>query len=164
MPGTPRMLNLFCYTGAFSVWAARAGAHTTSVDLSNTYLDWTRRNLEANQINPQQHILSRSDILRWLPREVELGRSYDVIVLDPPTFSRSKKMERDLDIQRDHPLLITHCLSLLSPQGVLFFSTNFRDFELAPKISARALEISHQTVPDDFRKGIHRAWEFCSPI
>ena len=160
MSGTPRMLNLFCYTGAFSVWAACAGAHTTSVDLSNTYLEWTERNLSLNHIDPAHHITTRSDILRWLPKEVSLGRKYEVIVLDPPTFSRSKKMERDLDVQRDHVEMISRCLDLLTYNGVLYFSTNFRDFELDADLAKKAEEISNRSVPEDFRAGIHRSWLF----
>lgn len=154
-----RLLNLFCYTGAFSVWGAKAGAHTTNVDLSNTYLDWAQRNFEANHLDPRQHIFQRTDILRWLPREAELGRQYEVIVLDPPTYSRGAKMERDFDVQRDHVELIEHCLKLLVPGGKLLFSTNFRRFELEKdELNARIVEISDQTVPEDFRPGIHRAW------
>jgi 23S rRNA (cytosine1962-C5)-methyltransferase len=157
---TPRLLNLFCYTGAFSVWGACAGAHTTSVDLSNTYLEWAGRNLELNGIDPEQHILVRSDILRWLPKEVSLGRKYEVIVLDPPTFSRSKKMERDLDVQRDHVEMIQHCLDLLTHDGVLYFSNNFRNFELDEGLARRAQEVTDRSVPEDFRPGIHRSWLF----
>ncbi len=154
-----RLLNLFCYTGAFSVWGAAAGAHTTSVDLSNTYLDWAKRNFEANQLDPRQHVFQRTDILQWLPREVNLGRQYEVIVLDPPTFSRGAKMERDFDIQRDHVELISQCLKLLAPGGKLLFSTNFRRFELElDPNTAHIEEITSQTLPEDFRPGIHRAW------
>ncbi len=155
-----RMLNLFCYTGAFSVWAAHAGAHTTSVDLSNTYLDWAKRNFERNNLNTQQHLFLRKDILQWLPREVSLGRQYEIIVLDPPTFSRSAKMEQDLDIQRDHVQLINLCLELLTDDGVLLFSNNFRKFEMdTDEIKGVVNEISKDTIPEDFREGIHRAWK-----
>lgn len=154
-----RMLNLFCYTGAFSVWAAQAGAHTTSVDLSNTYIDWAKRNFEINRIDPRKHIFLRSDILQWLPREIGLGRKYDIIVLDPPTFSRSAKMEQDFDIQRDHVELIHQCMELLEHDGLLFFSNNFRRFELEEDaIQAHIEEVSSQSTPEDFRQGIHRAW------
>ena len=102
----------------------------------------------------------RSDILRWLPKEVSLGRKYEVIVLDPPTFSRSKKMERDLDVQRDHVEMISHCLDLLTHDGVLYFSTNFRDFSLDEDLERRAQEVTDRSVPDDFRPGIHRSWLF----
>lgn len=154
-----RMLNLFCYTGAFSVWAAHAGAHTTSVDLSNTYIDWAKRNFTLNRLDPRQHIFLRSDILQWLPKEIGLGRKYDIIVLDPPTFSRSAKMDQDFDIQRDHVELIHQCMQLLEHDGLLFFSNNFRRFELdTDAIDADIQEVSEQSIPEDFREGIHRAW------
>lgn len=158
--GGGRALNLFCYTGAFSVWAAAAGAHTTSVDLSRRYLDWAERNFELNGLDPNAHVFLRKDVLDWLPHEVNLGRRYEFIVLDPPTFSRSKRMERNLDIQRDHLEMVRHCLSLLTHDGVLFFSTNFRKFD--PQLDTLGVpvtEISDRTVPEDFRPGIHRAWE-----
>ena len=157
-----RLLNLFCYTGAFSAWAGLSGAQTTSVDLSNTYLDWTRQNLEVNGLSPSAHVLERSDVTRWLPQQ--LGRAgrgrFDLIVLDPPTFSRSKKMVRDLDIQRDHGQLIRDALALLSQDGTLYFSTNFQGFVLEEQLSrvARVQEITSKTVPEDFRTPIHRAW------
>ena len=161
----PRVLNLFCYTGAFTVWAAAAGAHTTSVDLSNTYLDWTAENLRRNRLlgDGRHHERVRSDLLRWLPQQV--GRragSYDLAVLDPPTFSRSKKMDRDLDIQRDHPQLISTTMSLLRPGGQLLFSTNFRGFRLelgeALQEGWAVEEITDQTGSEDFRRLPHRAW------
>jgi len=154
-----KVLNLFAYTGAFSVWAARAGAHTTTVDMSNTYLDWAKENFAANNISTASHVFQRADILQWLPREARFGRTYDIIVLDPPTFSRSKKMERDFDVQRDHVELIDGCLELLEPSGLLYFSTNFRKFSLDDSFTHMATEISSKTVPKDFRKGIHRAWK-----
>ncbi len=155
-----RFLNLFAYTGAFTVHAAARHAQTTTVDMSSTYLDWAKRNLELNGFEPSRHLILRHDVLRWLPTEVHLRpQFYDVIVLDPPTFSRSKRMERDLDIQRDHVALLRDTIALLKPDGVLFFSTNFRgfrpDFATLP---ARAQEITHLTVPEGFRPGIHRAW------
>jgi 23S rRNA (cytosine1962-C5)-methyltransferase len=156
-----RMLNLFCYTGAFSVWAARAGAHVTSVDLSNTYLSWAERNFSLNALDPAAHIFKRADVLRWLPGERDLGRRYEIIVCDPPTFSRSKSMERDLDIQRDHPDLIDVCVELLAPGGVLFFSNNLTTFSMSGAITRRhrVEEITRRTSSEDFRHRPHRAWE-----
>ena len=156
-----RMLNLFCYTGAFSVWAARAGAHVTSVDLSNTYLAWAERNFTLNAIDPAAHVFKRADVTRWLPRERDLGRRYEIIVCDPPTFSRSKAMERDLDIQRDHPDIIDVCVELLAPGGVLYFSNNLTTFSMSGAIMRRhrVVEITNRTSSDDFRHRPHRAWE-----
>lgn len=162
-----RLLNLFCYTGAFSVWAGHHGAQTTNIDLSNTYLDWTQRNLELNGLTMDQHIIERSDIMRWLPQQLYAGRRgcYDLIILDPPTFSRSKKMVRDMDIQRDHPGLIRDALTLLAPDGALYFSTNFQGFHLDDGIKRQVNieEITAKTIPEDFRSSIHRAWVLTHP-
>lgn len=156
----PLFLNLFSYTGAFSVWGARAGATVTTVDLSNTYLDWAKTNFELNNFDPDAHRFERSDVMRWLPQEHQRGGRFDVIVLDPPTVSRSKKMVRDLDIQRDHEELIRGCRALLNDEGVLYFSNNFRDFRLAAELAAdeAVTEITRDTIPKDFTSGIHRAW------
>ncbi|HER20373.1 MAG TPA: bifunctional 23S rRNA (guanine(2069)-N(7))-methyltransferase RlmK/23S rRNA (guanine(2445)-N(2))-methyltransferase RlmL, partial [Chromatiales bacterium] len=120
------LLNLFCYTASASVRAAVGGAHaTTSVDLSNTYLDWAERNFGLNGLAVGvDHRLVRADVLRWLDEACSAGVSYDVIFLDPPSFSNSKSMEADLDIQRDHPALIEACMRLLPAEGVLVFSNN----------------------------------------
>lgn len=155
-----RVANLFAYTGAFSVWAARAGGTVTTVDLSNTYLDWAQDNFRLNEIDPRRHRFERSDVMRWLPQEYQRGERYDVIVLDPPTFSRSKKMVRDLDTQRDHLELVRGARALLNEGGVLYFSNNFRGFELAPQLAEDPAveEITARTIPEDFGPGIHRAW------
>ena len=153
-----RVLNLFAYTGAFSVWAARAGAHVTTFDMSNTYLAWAQRNFEHNDLDPNQHVFVRADVTTRLEREVTLGRTYDLIVIDPPTFSRSKKMERDFDIQRDHKSLLTTALSLLAPGGEVYFSTNLRTFTLDAELAAGAHEITNRTTSEDFRLKLHRAW------
>jgi 23S rRNA G2069 N7-methylase RlmK/C1962 C5-methylase RlmI len=141
-----RVLNLFCYTASFSVYAARGGAREVdSVDLSNTYLDWGALNfalnrLEARKIHPRilldrdgslpPYRLIRADALRFLPEAEKTGLSWDIIILDPPTFSNSKKMTGALDIRRDHQKLISQCLKLLNPGGKLWFSTNARNFRL----------------------------------
>lgn len=158
--GSCRVLNLFAYTGAFSVWAAGAGATVTTVDLSNTYLGVARRNFERNGIDPQRHTFERSDCLRYLPQAARRDETYDVVVLDPPTFSRSKKMERDLDIQRDHADLIRGSLALGRRGATLWFSTNFRGFELRNDLERDLVveEMTHRTIPEDFSPGIHRSW------
>ena len=152
-------LNLFAYTGAFSVRAAQAGAReTTSVDLSNTYLSWLRENLALNGLSGSAHRVMRADILQWLPINRE---RFDVILLDPPTWSTSKSMEATLDIQRDHGALISHCMRALNPGGVLYFSTNRRKFKLDPGAfeGAEVTDITETTTPFDFRKpGPHRCW------
>lgn len=157
-----RFLNLFAYTGSFTVYAAAGGASSSvTVDLSNTYQDWARRNFELNGMDLSRHLLEREDVFAWLDRAVAAKEEFDLIVMDPPSFSNSKKMTGVLDVQRDHPQLINQCLKLLSPAGELFFSTNLRSFSLdeAALAPCRLKEISGQTVPEDFRnKKIHRCW------
>ena len=158
-----RVLNLFCYTGSFSVYAAaNQAASTTSVDLSKTYLDWARRNFELNGLDFGRNRLVQADVLRFLVEERASRDRYELVILDPPSFSNSKRMQGVLDVQRDHVALIRGCLSLLAPGGELLFSTNLRSF----KLDADALadvpmkEISEQTVPPDFRnRRIHRCWQ-----
>jgi 23S rRNA (guanine2445-N2)-methyltransferase / 23S rRNA (guanine2069-N7)-methyltransferase len=166
-----RFLNLFCYTGSFTVYAAEGGAsETVSVDSSRNYLQWAVRNLEHNGLeSPRQHRFIRGDCMTWL-RELPDQERFDLAVIDPPTFSNSKDLEHDFDVQRDHLELLTLCLKHLNPGGILYFSTNFRRFKFAQEAlmeaaspeSAEQLsihEISRQTVPADFRnERIHRCW------
>ena len=157
-----RFLNLFAYTGSFTVYAAAGGAERSqSVDLSNTYLDWAGRNLRLNGFDLARHELVRADAFAYLDGAARAGKQFDLIVLDPPSFSNSKRMRDVLDVQRDHPRLIAGCMRLLSPQGTLLFSTNRRQFELDPAVSgAWACEDIHQwSVPEDFRsRTMHRCW------
>ncbi len=155
-----RFLNLFCYTGAATVHAAKGGARrTTSVDLSGTYINWARRNLTLNGFSEQQHQFIQADCLQWLE---ESRDRFDLIFLDPPTFSNSKRTDNVLDIQRDHDVLIEHCMRLLERDGVLLFSNNFRRFQLSEAVAARyeVTEISSQTLDPDFARNpkIHRCW------
>jgi 23S rRNA (cytosine1962-C5)-methyltransferase len=161
-----RFLNLFCYTGSFTVYAAAAGAvSSVSVDLSNTYLDWAGRNLALNAIDQRRHLLERADVLRWLTAAADTGRQFDLIMLDPPAFSTSKAMEGVLDVQRDHPTLLSQCARLLAPGGVIYFSTNLRSFKPEPFPGVlTGEEISERSVPEDFRnRRIHRCWRFVKP-
>jgi 23S rRNA (guanine2445-N2)-methyltransferase / 23S rRNA (guanine2069-N7)-methyltransferase len=158
--GGRRFLNLFGYTGTATVYAARGGATaTTTVDLSNTYLDWARRNLELNGIRGARHRLVRADARAFLVEE--RGR-YGLIFLDPPTFSTSKGMIGVLDTQRDHVGLLEATGRLLEPDGVLVFSTNARRFRLdaAALEGLSSEEITHATIPRDFARHprTHRAW------
>lgn len=159
-----RLLNLFCYTASFTVYAAAGGAASSlSLDLSNTYLDWARRNFELNRMNLERHRLERADVLEWLDEASTREQRFDLIVLDPPSFSTSKAMRRTLDTQRDHGALLQRCARLLTPGGLLYFSTNLRSFRLDPAAVAglQGEEISAQTVPEDFRnRRIHRCWRF----
>lgn len=163
--GGTRFLNLFAYTGSFSVHAAQSGAsHSTTVDLSNTYQAWTARNFALNKIDPRRHVLVRADVVVWLDLAVTARERYDLIVLDPPSFSNSKKMQGVLDVQRDHVRLVGQCHELLADGGELFFSTNLRSFEIDPRLVQQLSlrEITHQSVPEDFRRpgraDPHRAW------
>lgn len=159
-----RFLNLFAYTGSFTVYAAAGGAvESDSVDLSNTYLDWAGRNFDLNGIDRSAHRLVRADVFAWLRTQTEGStlKLYDLIVLDPPSFSNSKKMMGVLDVQRDHPWLIRQCLDLLAPGGALLFSTNLRSFALDAQVQTRArfTELSARTVPEDYRdRKVHRCW------
>jgi 23S rRNA (cytosine1962-C5)-methyltransferase len=157
-----RMLNLFAYTGSFTVYAAAGGAVASqTVDLSNTYLDWAARNFAANGIDPRMHQLIRADVVRWLEVAHNERRRYDLIVLDPPAFSTSKAMSGVLDIQRDHADLVTSVRGLLAPGGELYFSTNLRTFKLDPALAAdpACADIGARTLPEDFRdRRVHHAY------
>ncbi len=157
-----RFLNLFCYTGSFTVYAAAGGAAaSTSVDLSNTYLEWARRNFTLNGLDPIRHRLVQADVRRFLEDAARAGERYDLIVLDPPSFSNSRRMDGVLDVQRDHVDLIRACASLLSDRGELLFSTNLRSFRLdAGSLSGLRIEdLTGRTVPPDFRnRKIHRCF------
>ncbi|HOV58237.1 MAG TPA: bifunctional 23S rRNA (guanine(2069)-N(7))-methyltransferase RlmK/23S rRNA (guanine(2445)-N(2))-methyltransferase RlmL [Rhodanobacteraceae bacterium] len=155
-----RFLNLFCYTGAVSVYAAAGGAAgTTSVDLSATYLDWASRNLALNGFAGAAHRLVRADAMAFA--EQDRGE-YDLIFVDPPTFSNSKSAA-DFDVQRDHVRLLRACAPRLAPGGLLLFSNNFRRFRLDTEaldgLSVR--DISASSIPFDFARNprIHQAWE-----
>jgi len=154
-----RVLNLFAYTCAFSVHAAVAGASfTKSVDMSNTYTAWGEDNFHLNGLAIEKHPIVRADCLKFL--EEEVGK-YDVIVIDPPTISRSKKMDRMFDVQEDYGFLISRALKLLAKDGVIFFSTNSRKFSFDESQfqGCKIEEISHKTIPLDFHKRkIHRCW------
>jgi 23S rRNA (guanine2445-N2)-methyltransferase / 23S rRNA (guanine2069-N7)-methyltransferase len=156
-------LNLFCYTGSATVYAAAGGARsTTGVDLSNTYLDWAHENLLLNGFTGDEHQLFRADCLAWLEEEGERGPRFDLIFLDPPTFSNSKRMAGVLDVQRDHVGMIRRSLKLLRPAGRLVFSTNYTRF----KLDSQSLEdlmiedLSAATIPKDFERHtrIHRCF------
>lgn len=156
-----RFLNLFCYTATASVHAAKGGARsTTSVDLSRTYLDWARRNLSLNGFSDKQK-LEQGDVMAWLAED---RGEYELIFIDPPTFSNSKRMEGVFDVQRDHVQLLDLAMARLASGGVLYFSNNFRKFQLDESLDQRyqVSEISAETIDPDFARNqkIHRAWKF----
>ena len=154
-----RILNLFAYTGSFSVYAAAGEAlQVTTVDLSNTYINWAKKNMQENGfIIDDRHTFIVADVLQYL--EAIAPGSFDIIVMDPPTFSNSKKMEGILDIQRDHVGLIKNGLKALSPGGQLYFSNNYTKFELDEKnIPASQIKnITKPTTPFDFEGKLKRS-------
>jgi len=158
-----RFLNLFCYTATATVQAALGGAASSvSVDMSNTYLDWAARNFELNNLSAARHKLVRADGVEWL-RNCREG--FDLIMLDPPTFSNSKNTDTVLDIQRDHSSLILRCMDLLTPTGTLYFSNNLRSFKLDEGLQAKfqIKNISADSLDPDFERNpkIHNCWQIC---
>jgi 23S rRNA (guanine2445-N2)-methyltransferase / 23S rRNA (guanine2069-N7)-methyltransferase len=162
-----RVLNLFAYTGSFTVYAAAGGAsQTTTVDLSGNYLDWTAANLELNSFSGPQHELIRDDSLEYVA-SLPQKPLFDLAVIDPPTFSNSKRLDEDWDVQRDHIPLLRETLLRLTPGGVIYFSTNFRRFKFDGERlpDAAFIEISKHTIPEDFRnKRIHRCWRIVKSL
>jgi 23S rRNA (cytosine1962-C5)-methyltransferase len=150
-----RLLNTFAYTGAFSVAAAAAGAQTTTLDLSQPYLDWAKRNLTHNALDPAAHHFCKGDTFHWLRRFAKQGRSFDAIVLDPPTFSRDEK-GRVFRVENDFPELAALAHKILAPGGWMLCCTNFR--RLTPAGFARDLlaalpsrmQARHAPMPPDF--------------
>ena len=160
-----KFLNLFSYTGTVSVMAALGGAtQITSVDLSATYQEWARKNFEHNKISIKEHNFIVQNALDYLSITVN---KFDLIFLDPPTFSNSKKMEDDFEVEKDQVVLIEHCLRILNPGGTLYFSNNKRKFKLDPKIAeiATVLDITDKTIPLDFRdRKVHHCYKITHPL
>jgi len=163
-----RLLNLFAYTCSFSVHAAFQGAtYTKSVDMSNTYTSWGRDNFTLNSLWEKTNPIVRADYAMFLEEERLCGSKYDVIIIDPPTISRSKKMDKMFDIQLDYISLLEDALKLLSEEGTIFFSTNSRKFSfdesLFPELKIQ--DISKKTLPIDFHDPkIHRCWKIFRKI
>jgi 23S rRNA (cytosine1962-C5)-methyltransferase len=154
-----RVLNLFCYTGSFSVYAAQGGAASvTSIDLSKTYINWAKRNMQFNKLyDPAKHEFIHDDVLEViqdLPKD-----TFDLIVCDPPTFSNSKRMETTFDVQRDHVALLKKLLRACTDDGRIYFSNNYRGFSLDRDAlpAATVKDISAATTPFDFQGKLHRA-------
>lgn len=183
------VLNLFCYTGSFSVYAAQGNASKVeSVDLSNTYLNWAKENMRKNSFSDSnKYIFTRADCMAFLQEKAvaqkailartadketkEKAATYDIIILDPPTFSNSKNTHNVLDINKQWPQLVKDCLNILNPNGVLYFSTNSErlkfDLEQIPKVtisgkSISCSDITNQTIPNDYSGSKpHRCWKIC---
>ncbi|MBC7427029.1 MAG: class I SAM-dependent methyltransferase [Bacteriovorax sp.] len=155
-----KVLNLFSYTGSISVMAALGGARqVTSVDMSTTYQDWARKNFEHNNIPLKEHNFITDSALEYLEKA---SQRFDVIVLDPPTFSNSKKMEEDFEVEKDQFAVIKQCLRLLAPDGVLYFSNNKRAFKIDPQVleMANVQDITARTIPEDYRNAkIHHCFK-----
>lgn len=166
-----RFLNLFAYTGTASVHAAAGGARaTTTIDMSRTYLDWARRNLERNGFKGPAHQLLQAECVAWLEEQAaadERGPRYGLIFLDPPTFSNSKRMRDVLDVQRDHVRLISQAAILLTPDGALVFSTNYERFKLeSAALGHLAIEdVTAKSIPRDFQRSprIHQCFVIRRP-
>lgn len=156
-----KVLNLFSYTGTISVWAAIGEAKSvTSVDLSSTYMEWAKDNFNLNNLPLRSHNFIVEDVFKYLDK---LENKFDLIVLDPPTFSNSKKTEHVLDIEEDHIELIAKCMTALSPDGELYFSCNKRKFKLADQLKTDFLvvDITKKSIPLDFHdQKIHHAYIF----
>ncbi len=156
-------LNLFAYTGSFTVYAAAGDARrTVTVDMSKTYQDWSRRNLVHNRLNDNtRHSFVQADVLRFIERMTEKRARFDLIVLDPPSFSNSKRMQQSFDVQRDHYKLLQSTTAMLAPGGTLIFSNNRQGFKLDPRVEqiVSVNEITEKTIPIDFKRHpVHRCW------
>lgn len=158
-------LNLYCYTGTFSCYAARGGARTiVSVDRSHTAITWTRENMALNGIPEKGNQLIQSGTLAYLEKAQQNGQAFDLAVVDPPSYSSVRSGGRDFDIARDHPVLLAAVIKVMRPGATIFFSTNHQNFD--PRMDGlditRAEEITDLTIPEDYRskkKTIHRCWK-----
>jgi 23S rRNA G2069 N7-methylase RlmK/C1962 C5-methylase RlmI len=149
------VLNLYAYTGAFSVYAGAAGKQTTSVDLSNTYVEWTRENLALNGLRGE---VIHADVREYVADARRAGKRWDVAIVDPPTFSNSKRMAYTWDVQRDHAALLADVRAVTA--RVLWFSTNRKRFQLELPPAPGLTDETHTTTPPDFRHKPHRAWRW----
>lgn len=160
-----KFLNLFCYTGSVSLMAALSGATTYSVDLSKTYLEWAQDNFVLNKINMKNNFFFEEDVLEFIKKckdWPDFKGNFDTIFLDPPTFSNSKKMDSTFEVERDQDNLVHSLMPLLKQNGILYFSTNKRDFKLSADLSLkyRVKNITAQTIPIDFHdQKIHHCYE-----
>ena len=157
------VLNLYSYTGSFSVYCAKAGAKSTlSVDMSNTYTEWASENMKLNAFDSKDHQFVREDCIKYLETAYRERRKFDMIIIDPPTISRSKKMDEMFDVNNDHPDLIRRSVKLLAgKESLIFFSTNSRKFKMDMELESDFIiqDISSRTIPEGFRdKKIHKVY------
>lgn len=145
-------LNLFSYTGSISVSLAKAGAQVTSVDLSNTYQTWAKKNFTLNHLNPNDHHFVTEDIITWIKQTPQYTK-YDLIVIDPPSFSNSAKMKEHFDLVKDHGSILLAAKKILSPDGIIIFSGNKHRFALGEDViqEFQYLNITKESIPSDFR-------------
>ncbi|MBN2874162.1 MAG: class I SAM-dependent methyltransferase [Spirochaetales bacterium] len=156
-----RVLNLFCYTGSFSVYALAGGASAVvGVDLSRTYLAWAEKNVSINGFDDGRYRGVRADVSVYLADAASRGERFDIVVLDPPTFSNSSKMAGFLDVVRQWPLLVSDAMAVLAPEGTLLFSTNAKSLRMDTALlpGARVRDISDQTIPEGYHGHPHRTW------
>lgn len=154
-----KVLNLFSYTGSLSVASAAGGALTTTVDMSKTYIEWAKDNFQLNNLTDKSHEFIQADVLKFVD---SLKEKYDIIILDPPSFSNSKRMDETFDVQRDHEELIEKLMRSLNKNGVLIFSNNNRKFKLSEKLAQKfsITDTTAESIPPDFRdKKIHVCFE-----
>jgi 23S rRNA (cytosine1962-C5)-methyltransferase len=153
-----RMLNLFCYTGSFSVYAASGNAsEVTSVDLSKTYLSWAEDNFKTNNFSSaDKYHFVHADVKQYL--KTLKPNSFDIVVMDPPTFSNSKRMKDFLEIQKDHVELLNDVLAATTKDGIVYFSTNYTKFQIeTERIKASSIkDITKATTPFDFEGKLKR--------
>lgn len=145
------VLNTFAYTGSFSIYAAAGGAAKTfSVDLSKTYCDWIKKNLELNRLPPDRNWVYKMDTREFFRYAKKKGMKFDIVIIDPPSFSRNKG--NSFSVQKDHPALINDALELLNPDGFIVFSNNKQDFRLNKEklLPCVVRNIQRQTIPEDF--------------
>lgn len=157
------VLNLFCYTGSFSVYAAAGRAQrVVSVDLSSNYLSWAKKNMELNKFFGKRYEYVQQDCKTYLEEAIRRKEQFDLIILDPPSFSNSRKMENTFTIQRDHVDFLKQCCTLLKPGGAVVFSTNLTEFKLDAKLNQRFFvkSITKETIPPGFssKKPVHYCW------
>lgn len=153
-----KALNLFAYTGSLSVACAKAGAQVTTVDMSNTYINWAKENFKLNQLELSKHQFTQADALKYIDG---LNETYDLILLDPPSFSNSKRMEDTFNVQGCHLDMIQKLMKNLNQAGKLYFSNNFTKFKLAPELEEefQVKDITFKSIPEDFRnKKIHQCF------